>query len=63
MSYPHFRSDPAYLRAIAPRDPLAAYRYVRSLRNAYVRAQASALFRFVWRHISQRFKVSPHGTS
>ena len=54
MSDPYLHSDPAYLRAIAARDPLAAYLYVRSLRSAYVRAKMSALFRFIWRHIRPR---------
>ena len=59
MSDPYLHSDPAYIRAIAPRDQLAAYLYVRSLRNAYVRAHASALSRFVWRQIRQRFRAFP----
>jgi hypothetical protein len=58
MSGPYMHADPAHLRAIAARDPLAAYRYVRSLRSAYVGAGMSALLRFVWRHIGQRFKAS-----
>ena len=62
MSDPYLHSDPAYTRATAPRDQLAAYLYVRSLRNAYLRAHASALSRFVWRQIRQRFRASPQVT-
>lgn len=63
MSDRHLHPDPAYLRAIGPRDPLAANLYARSLRSAYFRAMTSTLLRFVWRHIKQRFKSSPQSKS
>ena len=63
MSDRYLHRDPGYLRAIGPRDPLAANLYARSLRSAYFKAIASALLRFVWRHIKQRFKSSPQSKS
>lgn len=62
MSDRRLHSDPAYLRAIGPRDPLGTYLYVRSLRSAYVRTMVSELLLFVWRHIKQGFKASPQST-
>lgn len=58
MPDPHLHPDPAYLRAIAARDWPAAYVYLRSMRSAYVGARASALLRFVWRHVRQRLEAS-----
>lgn len=62
MSDRHLHRDSGYLRAIAPRDPLTANLYARSLRNAYFRASASTFLRFAWRHTKQRFKALRQST-
>ena len=62
MSDRYSRTDPAYLRAIGPRDSFGAHLYARSVRSAYIRAVISELLLFVWRHIRRGFKASPRST-
>jgi hypothetical protein len=54
--YPH--PDPNYLRDLYARDPISYQLYLRGWRSAYIRAMASALLRFVWRHIKQPFRIT-----
>lgn len=52
MSDQNLQVDPAYLRALTPRDPFAAHLYMRRLRST----MASELLMFFRRHIRQRLK-------
>jgi hypothetical protein len=50
--------DRRYFGDPAARDPLGVQLYLRDLRYAYLKAKASALLLFAWRHVRQWFQAS-----